>query len=169
LPLWPGVAVTAGRRAGVSVERDADGGVTIQPPSATSLAAAGVPTVEVQAETAGAHLEINSLPLVVGFDWDTAAREEVHRKIEQVVTLLDRSQLLIFLSADDLEMASAINDFLLRLLRLADTKPPKDVVAPQLRWLKARLVVFGAAGLAGAGATAGSDLVRLIISLVGGA
>ena len=64
------------------------------------------------------------------FDWESAARGVVQTKLEEVVSLMDRAQLLIVLNADDRLMATAIKAFFSTLTRSVET-PAKDVVQPQ--------------------------------------
>jgi hypothetical protein len=110
---------------------------------------------------------------VTVFDWETAARGVVQEKLEEVVTLMDRAQLLVALQADDRLMAEAIKAFFSTLTKSAET-PDKDVVQPQARWLVRKLDVFtdsmaaagGTAAASGIGIAAASYVPQLHALLV---
>ena len=87
------------------------------------------------------------------WSWETAARGEVQAKLEEVVTRLDRSQLLVVLQADEQKFAEAISAFF-AVLTGADEAPPRVWVAPLAGWLLDKVNRYvNAAATAGGKAT----------------
>lgn len=72
--------------------------------------------------------------LIPGVTWETVARGQIQETFEEVVTLLDRSELLILLDGDDRLTVEGIKELLSRLARTSET-PDKSLVSGPLRWL----------------------------------
>jgi hypothetical protein len=116
--------------------------------------------------------------VVAAFSWESVARGEVQMRLEQVVTLMDRSELLSVLTADDQLFARAIRAFFAELTRAVDS-PPEEIVAPHAGWLARKIDLFtdsaakarGAAavtGLSGVAAAYLPQLHQLLVQLAGG-
>lgn len=90
--------------------------------------------------------------------WETAARGEVQAKLEEVVGLLDRSDLLTLLGGDDRLIAEGIKALLIELSHVADT-PDKEVAIGPLKWLGRKVDLFLDEAVKTAGKAAGVAVV----------
>jgi hypothetical protein len=89
--------------------------------------------------------------------WETTARGQIQAKLEVVVGLLDRSDLLALLEGDDKLTAEGSKDLLVSITHVVGT-PDKSVVGGPLRWLGHKVDLFLNAAATSSGKAVGPAL-----------